>query len=270
MTVSERRAVTVETLTEERDFLLRSLADLEAERRAGELSDARFQELHDQYTVQAATVLRALDRLGHESPDAVPSASPSRGRDRRGRRAAAALAVVAVVGVAVALLTGSIGDRGPGQSITGNAQSAAPDVDALGRAARARPGDPSAQKAYAFALLEADRPVDALRTFDAAARLDPGDPVPKAYGGWIIYLAGLVDEGLTRLDAAVAADPDYPDARFFRAMALWRGRDDRARAADEFRAFVRLLPDGPERTQVQGLLAELEGAGPPSPTTVPG
>jgi len=172
--------------------------------------------------------------------------------------------VLAVGGV---LLVRAAGDRQPGQTITGNAQSAADDLDALARAARQRPDDADAQLAYATALMEDRQLVDALRAFDTAARLDPTNPGPKAYGGWIVFLAGLPDEALTRLDAAVAADPAFPDARFFRGMVLLRGRQDETAALAEFREYLRLAPNGPERQQVQALVDELAAAAPTTSTT---
>jgi hypothetical protein len=48
-------------LEEERDFLLRSLDQLEAERDAGELDEDDYRSLKDGYTARAAEVLRALD-----------------------------------------------------------------------------------------------------------------------------------------------------------------------------------------------------------------
>ena len=250
-------------LRAERDFLLRSLADLDAERAAGELTDARYRELHDRYTVQAATVLRALDRLEQE---AAPLPVAPQRRDFL-RRVAAGLLAAALVAGGAALLVNAADDRQPGQTITGNAQSATDDLDALARAARARPDDADAQLAYATALMEDRQLVDALRAFDVAARLEPDNPVPHAYGGWIVYLADLPDEALTRLDAAVAADPDYPDARFFRGMVLLRGRQDQPAALAEFREYLRLAPDGPEREQVQALVDRLAEAQMPTTST---
>ena len=41
-------------LERERDFLLKSLDDLETERAAGNIDDASYAELHDDYTARAA------------------------------------------------------------------------------------------------------------------------------------------------------------------------------------------------------------------------
>lgn len=247
---------TAAALAAERDFLLCSLADLDAEHAAGELSDDRYRQLHDRYTVQAATVLRALERLERLEREAPATPGPEPRRRAR-RRVAAGVLMAAVLAGGGALLVTAAGDRQPGQTITGNAQLATADLEALARTARQRPDDADVQLAYGSALLEARRFVDALRAFDTAARLDPTNPVPKAYGGWIVFVAGLTDEALTRLDAAVSTDPSYPDARFFRGMVLLQGRRDEAAALADLREYMRLAPDGPERAQVQKLLDQV-------------
>ena len=48
-------------LEEERDFLLRSLEDLEREHAAGDVDDSDFEELKDDYTARAAAVIRAIE-----------------------------------------------------------------------------------------------------------------------------------------------------------------------------------------------------------------
>ena len=63
-------------LEEERDFLLGSIDDLEAEHAAGDLNDHDYETLCDTYTARAADVLRRLSALG---PGAAlpPGAAPS-------------------------------------------------------------------------------------------------------------------------------------------------------------------------------------------------
>ncbi|MFP5326370.1 MAG: tetratricopeptide repeat protein [Acidimicrobiia bacterium] len=247
----------VESLQARREFLLRSLEDLDVERAAGELSDQRYRALHDSYTAQAAAVLRALDR----AESANVEASTGQGvTGRRRQRAVFAAAGLAVIGSGAILLTGALSDREPGQTITGNAQSAGSSLDVLADQAASRPDDVDAQLAYARALLAADRVVDALRAYDAAALADPDNPEALAYGGWIVFLAGLTDDALERIDAAVTADPTYPDGHFFRGMVLLRGRSDTAGALTELREYLRLAPPGPDRDRVESMVAELERA----------
>src|SRR5437868_2380987 len=57
----EERGDGMSDLLEERDFLLRSLRDLEAERAAGDIEENDYRELKDDYTARAAAVIRALD-----------------------------------------------------------------------------------------------------------------------------------------------------------------------------------------------------------------
>lgn len=266
MTATASSDTSMAKLELQRDFLLRSLADLDAERAAGDLSDARYRRLRDEYTTKAAVVLQAMERLQQERVDVTAAAVPAAIEPSRRRLAIVALVTLPLLAVGGGVFARSIGDRSPGQTITGNAQAQRQDLTAVARAAKTRPDDEDAQLAYAQALLEAKRPVDALRAFDAAARIAPGDPVPKAYGGWIVFLAGLPDESLRRLDAAVAADPSYPDARFFRGMVRLRGRADRDGALADWREYLRLAPPSAERDQVQALVDETVNAAGPTVT----
>ena len=251
-------------LRTETEFLLRSLDDLDQERDAGELDDRQYRRLVDEYTARAAAALRVAEPDG--SAPAVVGAAAKR---RRGWVAAGVLAFVAVVAL---VLPSALGRREAGQTITGNTQSQPVALDRLATAARQRPEDPAARRAYARALLEAGESVDALKEFDAAARLDPSDAESRAYGGWIVFLAGLPDEALRRLDAAVAARPDYPDAHFFRGMVLLRGKDDPAGAAGELRRYLELTPAGaPLRADVERVLQTIDESVPSSTSsTSPG
>ncbi len=255
--------VTLDALRAEREFLLRSIEDLEAEWADGELTSERYEDLLGAYTVQAATVIRALERAeatraaAGEGAEATQPAS----REPRWRRRALGAAMAAVLlATGGTLLVRSLDRREVGQTITGNAQSRTSRAVELARAARDRPQDPQARIAYASALLGDGKLVDALKELDTAARLDPGNAEAKAYGGWIVFLAGLTDDALRRLDAAIATDPAYADAHFFRGMVLLRGRNDSAGALVELRQFTRLAPPGPERSSVESTIAELEAA----------
>lgn len=250
-------------LRSEADFLLRSLEDLDRELATGDLDASQHQRLADEYTTRAAAVLRQLQREEPVPPAGVPA--------RRRRRWPAVAATAALVAVVALALPSALGRRGPGETITGNAQSQGPSLGRLAAVAEQRPEDPAARRAYARALLDAGKTVDALEEFDAAARLDPADAESRAYGGWIVFLAGLPDEALRRLDAAVAARPDYPDAHFFRGMVLLRGRNDPAGAAVELRRYLTLTPAGaPMRADVEQLLASIATSEPaPTPTSAP-
>jgi tetratricopeptide (TPR) repeat protein len=266
----------VAALQAERDFLLRSLDDLEVERAEGNLDEDRYRELHDDYTARAAAVIRALkDGAGRDLP------APPTGRRRR-LVVTAAIAGFALTAAGVMAL--AVNDRGEGDSATGNQQTsestgglsdeeaakqaaaAAEQLKALQQKVTDNPSDAVAHRQLAQALLTSGNIADAVKEFDTAAQLDPADAESLAYGGWVVFLAArgaqpeavaeLIDGAVRRLDAAVAANGDYPDARFFRGMVLLRGKNDPAAAAPEFERYLALVPDGPQSEPVRRLLEQ--------------
>lgn len=238
---------------EARDFLLRSLDDLDAERVEGNIDDETYARLHADYTARAAAALRAL-RGGTEAQPEVTRASSV-------RRVLAIGGLVAFAVVASVVLALGLGARLPGQTATGrqserSSSSAAATKRALEAAVAQHPSDANAHLQLARYLMGQRKVVDALEEFDRTAQLDPTNAEALAYGGWIVRLAGLADEGLARLDKAIAANPDYPDARFFRGLILLRDKADPAAAIPEFQRYLVAAPDSPLAAQVRQLLAE--------------
>lgn len=271
-------------LETERDFLLRSLDDLEVERAAGDLDGEAYERLRDDYTARAAAVLRAIEGGGARRPVAAPASWR--------RRLIMAGILTGFAAVTAFLLVAGLGERLPGQTSSGNAQTAGSDPSAreieAARAAlatrrsdlesrvRDNPDDAGAHLELARLLLESGEVAGAVKEYDSAARLDPANAEALAYAGWVVYLVGrqseggagpeLTDRALARLDKAVAAAPDYPDAHFFRGMVLFRGKEDPKAAVPEFERFMALVPAGPERDQVGQLLKLARQASAPTPT----
>jgi cytochrome c-type biogenesis protein CcmH/NrfG len=240
--------------TEERDFLLRSLDDLESEHAAGNVDDETYTRLHADYTARAAIAMREGDAEPREEP-------PPKGRRFLVIGGIVAFALVAAVALAV-----TVGARLPGDPVTGRAReretvSVADRERALEAAARRRPGDASAQLALARFRLGQRDAAGALEAFRAAATLAPADPEPFAYSGWIIRLQGYPDQGLQLLDKALSVDPDYPDAHFFRGFILLRDKQQPERAIPDFQQYLVAAPDSPLADQVRVLLAEAVEAG---------
>jgi hypothetical protein len=249
----------VSDLTEERDFLLRSLADLDLERAAGDIGESDYRSLKAQYTARAADVLRRLSSgtngvaggrsFVRDEPNGVSAAVSSGTIEVRRawwRKPLGVLITVAVALGAGLAVARSAGQRQPGQQITG--------------------GLPAGQQAKVDSLLAQARqslgwsPVEALKVFDEILKIDPSQIESLTYRGWLLYQAGLVDQGLEWLDRAVTADPTYPDARVFRGIARFRGKGDAARGAEDLREFLRVAPEHPMATVVKQTLAEAEGS----------
>jgi tetratricopeptide (TPR) repeat protein len=238
-----------EQLQEERDFLLASLRDLERERQAGEIDEADYRSLHDDYTARAAAVLRALqaEPPGRERGRRAPAAPPPRPRRSLLVTVGVVLAVVALAGGAVAMFSGA---RQPGQSATGSV-----------------PVGPSGRLGQALQLEVEGKALEALKVYDSVLAEDPDNVEALAYRGWLLKRAGLVDEAQLSLDRAVKVNPRYADAHFFRGMLLYQDRNDPAGAVAEFRAFLGSNPPPEMVPQVERLLerAMAEAEGVPAP-----
>ncbi len=225
-------------LVEERDFLLRSIEDLERERAAGDISDDDFRELHGYYTARAASVIRILQGEALESDLLDVASEPDDVAPRVRRRPV----VVAVSILLAGVLTGwgmaaSWGERLPGESSSGTVELASTD-----------------QLARARLLLSRGDAVGAIKAFDRVLRDDPANAEALAYRGWLLRLARLPDEGLAYIERAIASDPNYPDAHFFKAMILYEDKHDPAGAIPEFRLFLASNPPADMVPLVQGAL----------------
>ncbi len=265
-----------EQLEAERDFLLRSLDDLEAERADGSIDDAAYQRLHDDYTARAAAVIRAL----RDGVDARPPAPQTSTR----RRLLTFVGVVGFAALAGVALAAALGARLPGQTSSGNssgsgAAAAASQTRRTLEAAVARnPSDVQARLQLALVLERANDLHGALVQYDAITKLDPSSADAEAQSGRILYLTAqaspanasqLVTLSKARLDHAVLLDPRYPDAHFFRAVVLANEYQDFAGAANECQRYLLLAPNGPWADPARQLLAQATSAAAPatSPTT---
>jgi tetratricopeptide (TPR) repeat protein len=196
--MTELSAADREVLEEERDALLASLADLDEERAAGNLSDEDFATLHADYTRRSATVIR---RLSGE-PAAAPA--PSSGR---AKSTVLTLAVVVVVAALSGwLLARSVGSRGPGDSLTG--QINAP-----------RSAESGCQ------MQSFQDPPKGIACYDKLLATQPDNVPALTYRGWAKIRTKDVDAGRADLDRVLQLDPKYPDQYVFRAVMLKNAKD---------------------------------------------
>lgn len=262
-----------EALEAEREFLLRLLDDLDAEREVGNVDEGTYQTLHDDYTARAAAIIRSLDAGADlTAPERPPASTLTRVITVSG------ILVFAIV--AAVLLTHAVGQRHPGQTITGNAQvgSAATTTTGtdegplLAAAVRQQPKSYAAHIAYARYLIQNNDYPDAVHEFGAAARLDPSQPEPPTYAGWAGALlaeqvkdpkirAPLLSASLDRINEVIKATPKYPDAYALEGVILFRFEGRARDAIPSFQQFLLLTDDAnPLRQQVLDVLAQAEQA----------
>lgn len=199
------------TLEEERDFLLRSLDDLERERAAGDVDEHDYRTLRDDYTARAAAVLRALD-AGTE-PEAVAGGGGT-GPARRGRQVATVAGVVLVAVIAGVLVAQASGRRGGG-GLTG--------LDVTAASSRLT----SCQRTEREGDAEA-----ALACYDEVLEALPANAEALTFRGWLQVRELDLEAGLEDLDSAVQLDPDATAPYIFRASARARSGDATGAVAD--------------------------------------
>ncbi len=244
-------------LEEERGFLLRSLEDLEAERASGDLDDADYQALKDDYTVRAATVLRAIEE-GRVPATASASTGPRGVRGRGGRRFMAGLVVLslaATAGLSVASLSGT---RQPGDTITG-------DIRETG----------SGQLAQAAALVDQGDVTGALEIYAGLLAEDPENLEALTERGLLLVSLGfsterpaLREEGQASIERALAIDADNPRALFYLGLSRRLNGDD-AGAAEAFTAALATETSPALRQAMEDFLASVDGAAAPPPGPEP-
>lgn len=272
-------------LEEQREFLLRSLDDLEAERAAGDVDDRDYGALRDGYTARAAAVLRALDARGHGAGvgaaagngaaardgvgsvagdgavagngsarrDDEPAGGPgARRQERRPRlRTAAVAGSVAAFAIAAGLAVArASGQRLPGDTATGTV--------------------PNSRVAQELALAVQDfrqgDVIGAIRTYDRVLATDPTNAQALTYKGWLLRLAGaqahdtrLIDEGLSAIQEAERITPSYADPHFFAGEILLRDKNDPKDAITEFQTYLADNPPSDMGPEVQGELQAARG-----------
>jgi tetratricopeptide (TPR) repeat protein len=234
-------------LEEERDFLLRSLDDLERELAAGDVDEHDYRALKDDYTARAARTIRAI-----ESHRARVRAARTRGT-RSWRRLVGTVAAVAAFAVLAGVLVAQAsGRREADDPLTGEIRQTT-----------------RAQLAEALGLAGEGRYDEAIAVYDDLLDEQPDNVEALTYRGWAQFLSGD-SAGIESLIAATEADPEYPDTHAFLAIILERaGRTEAALA--ELERLDALDPPPMVLQMVAPLRERLEAqsTASPSPTTPP-
>jgi tetratricopeptide (TPR) repeat protein len=186
-------------LEDQRDFLLRSLDDLERERAAGDVDDADYQTLKDDYTARAARTIRAIE--AHRDRSARAGSRPRRSWRRLVATVAGVAAFAVLAGVLVAQASGR---READDPLTGEIRQTT-----------------RAQLAEALTLAGEQRYDEAIAVYDEVLDEQPGNVEALTYKGWVQFLSGA-SGGIDTLIEATETDPEYPDTHAFLAIILCR------------------------------------------------
>jgi cytochrome c-type biogenesis protein CcmH/NrfG len=268
-------------LEAERDFLLKSLDDLELEHESGGIDDESYAELHDDYTARAAATVRAL----RDGVDARPAPAPPLPARRRVVVIAIVVVFAIVAGVALAA---ALGARLPGQTATGNSEaetSAAvrkqlkSEITQLQNQVNANVNDYDLRLRLADAYARNNDLPTAIKQWDAAIKIDPNRPEAQALLGRALYLvseqltdsqqqAQYVAQSVAAFNTAIAHAPDYPDSYFYRGVVR-AGIHEYADAQTDLQWYLVKAPNGQWADNARQLLAQVTQALATPSTTVP-
>lgn len=238
MTPDERARLEIE-----RDFLLESLRDLDAEMAAGDIEPEDYATLKDSYIARTADVLRRLEDR------ATPS---ERVKSSWVLWTAVVLIIAVVSGI---LISRSSDDRLPGQTMTGGSGD----------------GSVSSLLVQARSLGMSDM-ARVLELYAEVLSVEPDNVEALTYFGWFSVLSAVQSEqsedasqrlesGLLLLRQATITDPTYADAHCFLGIVFFRFLDDAAAAQPEIEQCLAADPPAEVFTLVENLADEIAAAG---------
>ena len=254
----------LEDLKTERDFLLRSIQDLDEEHRAGDVSEEDYSRLHDSYTARAAAVLRSIAAAeasavesdadvrsdeGDEQRDHVASATKKRVARRRGFLIAGVLSVV--LGIVVALVVANTSARLPGNTATGSGPSLSTQQTEQREIGQAEQLEEEGQYQAALTL------------FQKVVGQDPGNAVALSESGWLEFEAGVLggskaslQKGQSTEEQAVSADPGLPASHAYLGTMFFLEKNP-AQAVVQYSQFI---VDGPTASELAPFVPDIKKA----------
>jgi tetratricopeptide (TPR) repeat protein len=242
-------------LTDERDFLERSLADADREREAGDLSDEDHAVLVARDRSRLAEVedeLAALDAAAPASSDAAPTGPATEAERRpmaRWRKVGVVASCLLIVAGGGILVAHFVQARQPGQASSGSVTVSQAQLI-------------EQQLAQASTLNNDGSTKAALVLYDKVLSEDPSDPVALAAAGFLQWnvgssaqVASLVRVGRAEIETAIKDSPTYYQAHLFYGLVLENQDHNHAAAVTQFNDFLADDPPAAELPQAAPLVS---------------
>jgi tetratricopeptide (TPR) repeat protein len=232
-------------LRDERQFLLRSLHDLDSEREAGDIDNLDYTTLRDDYTARAASVIARLN--GGE----FTSIRNPRQSARIKVLLIATMVILCASGIGWFMAT-QLGQRLPGQSLSGGIADSTASLLSQARA------------------INFSDPAKAVDLYSQVLNINPDNIEALTYRAWLIALVSrdasddlkvlafaTATDGLGR---AIAIDPKYADAHCFLGIIRFRIAADAKGAKPELQICQDLNPPATVKGFVDSIVAEVDAA----------
>lgn len=238
----------IESLVDQRNFLLQSLRDLDAEFKAGDLDLDDYNSLRSDYVARTAQVIKQI-----ESPEPTSSTRSTSDSASRFRQTAITFLVVLLVAVGAGWwVANQSGQRLSGQSLSGGIEDSTASL--LSRARATNFVDPQA----------------AIELYSQVLGLDPDNVEALTYRSWLLALiargAGIEIKQLAFLSAssdlerAIKLDENYPDAHCFLGIVRFRLAGDAVGAREQLTICQSQNPPAEVKSFVDAIIAEVDAA----------
>jgi tetratricopeptide (TPR) repeat protein len=267
-------------LTDERDFLERSLADADREREAGDLSDEDHAVLVARDRARLVEVEQELAAL--DAPASAPDPGPATATVRTGsarsgsapvgpaqperppmalwRKAGIVGACLLIAAGAVILVVHYVQGRQPGQASSGSVSVSQAQLI-------------EQQLQQASALNDKGSTKAALELYDKVLSEDPSNPAALAYAGFLQWnvgttaqVASLIRVGRAEIQTSIKDSPTYYQGHLFYGLVLENQDRNHAAAVTQFNDFLADNPPAAELPEAAPLVkGAYEAAGLPLP-----
>ena len=238
----------IESLVDQRKFLLQSLRDLDDEFKAGDLDLDDYNSLRSDYVARTAQVIKEI-----ESPEPTSSTSDTIQSAGRFRQTIITLLVVLIVATGAGwLVARQSGQRLSGQSLSGGIEDSTASF--LSRARATNFVDPQA----------------AIELYSQVLGLDPDNVEALTYRAWLLALiargAGNEIKQLAFLSAssdlerAIKIDASYPDAHCFLGIIRFRLAGDAVGSREQLTICESQNPPAEVKSFVESIIAEVDAA----------
>jgi len=184
--------------------------------------------------------------------------------------AASVLLVVVGVGVGVGVGRWFAGTReaaapatAPSPAPAGDPAALMTDIElrALRQMAAREDAPIQALLQLAHAALDKGQLDEARRLYERVLAREPRNVEAITHLGGVLFQEGRVDEALAKVEAALRIDPRYIHAHWDRTQYLFYGKRDFPAAVKAARAFLVVVPEGPDADSVRKLMAEAQQRG---------
>ena len=117
--------------------------------------------------------------------------------------------------------------------------------------------------------LDQGRLDEAREVYGRVLRREPRNAEAITHLGAVLYQEGRIDEALAKVEEALRIDPAYIHAHWDRTQYLFHGKRDYPATIVAGEAFLRVVPDGPDASNIRSLMVQARELGAKNAPPIP-